>query len=449
MVGEWQFKRLGEVATINPDAIGPDWPYAHIRYIDISSVGVGRIDTPPQWMKISDAPSRAKRLVRKGDTVLSTVRPNRRSMFFASQPGDDWVVSTGFAVLRPNTKLVAPRFLYACVFNPAFTAYLVAREKGAAYPAVSPEDIANAEIPFPPLKEQRAIACILGSLDDKIELNRRMNRTLEEMARAIFKSWFINFDPVRAKAAVRREHPKWTDEQVSRAACPNLKPEIARLFPDSFVDSELEKVPEGWQPRPLPAIIHVNPPRWITKGTLAPYLDMANMPTQGPSPDRWVMREVGSGMKFTNGDTLVARITPCLENGKTAYVDFLPDGDVGWGSTEYIVLRPKGEIPPLFAYLLARTEDFCTFAIHQMTGSSGRQRVPAASLEKYLIITPETDSPLFKHFGALASPMFDRIREAARESRTLAALRDTLLPKLVSGELRIKDAERIVARCAG
>ena len=192
----------------------------------------------------------------------------------------------------------------------------------------------------------------------------------------------------------------------------------------------------------------MNPPRSITKGTLAPYLDMANMPTRGPSPDLWVMREVGSGMKFTNGDTLVARITPCLENGKTAYVDFLSDGAVGWGSTEYIVLRPKGKIPPFFAYLLARTEEFRSFAIHQMTGSSGRQRVPVASLEKYLIITPEADSSLFEHLGALLSPMFDRIREAAKESRTLAALRDALLPRLISGELRVPDAERIAARCA-
>jgi type I restriction enzyme S subunit len=321
-------------------------------------------------------------------------------------------------------------------------------DSGSAIPSTSREAFYRLSVRVPPLEEQRAIACILGSLDDKIELNRRMNRTLEEMARAIFKSWFIDFDPVRAKAAVRRQHPKWTDEQVSRAACPKLKPEIARLFPDSFEDSELGEIPKGWKARPLPAIVAVNPPRSITKGTLAPYLEMANMPTQGPSPDLWVMRAVGSGMKFINGDTLVARITPCLENGKTAYVDFLPDGGVGWGSTEYIVLRPKGKIPPLFAYLLARTEEFRTFASHQMTGSSGRQRVPAASLEKYFIITPEIDSPLFQHFGVFASPMFSRIREAAKESGTLAALRDALLPKLISGELRIPDAERIAGRCA-
>jgi type I restriction enzyme S subunit len=151
-------------------------------------------------------------------------------------------------------------------------------------------------------------------------------------------------------------------------------------------------------------------------------------------------------MKFINGDTLVARITPCLENGKTAYVDFLADGQVGWGSTEYIVLRPRGVIPPPFAYLLARTTDFRNFAIQQMTGSSGRQRVPADSLGKYKLVTPEPDDGLFVEFGKLIVPMFQSMSAAMNQSRTLAALRDALLPKLISGDLRVPDAERIVAR---
>lgn len=249
MAGDgWTTKRLGEVANINPDAIGRDWPHSHIRYIDISSVGVGQIEVAPQWMKLSDAPSRAKRLLRKGDTILSTVRPNRRSMFFASEPNDDWVVSTGFAVLRPNIKLVEPRFLYTCVFNQAFTEYLITREKGAAYPAVSSEDIASAEIPFPPLAEQHAIAHILGTLDDKIELNRRMNRTLEEMARAIFRSWFVDFDPVRAKMEGR-----WKKGE----SLPGLPADLWDTFPDKLVDSELGPIPEGWEARSVGSLADV------------------------------------------------------------------------------------------------------------------------------------------------------------------------------------------------
>jgi len=170
------------------------------------------------------------------------------------------------------------------------------------------------------------------------------------------------------------------------------------------------------------------------------------MPTLGPSPDSWVMREMGSGMKFVNADTLVARITPHLDNEKAAYVDFMNEGVVAWGSTEYIVLRPKGVIPPVFVYLLTRTDDFRSFAIQHMTGSSGRQRVPVESLSQYHLTTPEVESALFQHFGKLVSPICERMRVDAEENRTLTELRDALWPKLDTGELLVREAERIVGR---
>jgi type I restriction enzyme S subunit len=297
---------------------------------------------------------------------------------------------------------------------------------------VTKRDLENIQVAYPEPKEQRAIACVLGALDEKIELNRLRKETLEGMARALFQSWFIDFDPVRAKAAGHKP--------------PGLNPKIASLFPDSFQESSLGVIPQGWQVRPLPEVCEVNPTRSLSKGAIAPYLDMSNMPTRGPTPGTWVLREMGSGMKFINGDTLVARITPCLENGKTAFVDFLCDGQVGWGSTEFIVLRPRGVIPPAFAYLLARTDDFRSFAIQQMTGSSGRQRVPADSLSKFGITLPALDSQLFVEFGELVNPMFESITSAEEQARTLAELRDLLLPKLVSGELQITDAELIIGR---
>jgi type I restriction enzyme, S subunit len=316
------------------------------------------------------------------------------------------------------------KYLYAFLRSPGFHAQLATRagETDMA-PYVSLTSQRSLRVAVPPIETQRVVARILGTLDDKIELNRRMNQTLEAMARVIFKSWFVDFDPSRAKAAGRK--------------LPGLAGPIADLFPDSFEDSELGEIPKGWKTRTLPEVVQINPTRTLTKGTVAPYLDMSNMPTQGPSPDAWIMREVGSGMKFINGDTLVARITPCLENGKTAFVNFLADNQTGWGSTEYIVLRPKGTIPPIFAYLLARWDDFRAFAIHQMTGSSGRQRVPAESLTKFKLAIPDIDSPLFAELGKLILPLFERIETASKESRTLAALRDALLPKLISGELRV------------
>jgi type I restriction enzyme S subunit len=300
---------------------------------------------------------------------------------------------------------------------------------GATMPNLNTSILSALPFVIPSLEQQRAIAHILGTLDDKIELNRRMNETLEAMARVIFHSWFVDFNPVRAKAEGRD---------------PGLPKHIADLFPDRFEDSELGEIPSGWRFAPLPEVIEVNPPRALPKGTLAPYLDMANMPTRVHTPDAVIERACGSGMRFMTGDTLVARITPCLENGKTAYVDFLDDGRVGWGSTEYIVLRPKPPLPNEFAYCLARSDEFREFAIQGMTGSSGRQRVPAESLVHFPVVSPS--QPVAELFGTLIRPLFARAAAVTAESRTLAALRDTLLPELISGELRIKDVERIIGR---
>lgn len=269
--------------------------------------------------------------------------------------------------------------------------------------------------------EQHAIAHVLGSLDDKIDLNRRMNETVEAMARALFKSWFIDFDPVRAKAEGRD---------------PGLPADIAALFPESFQGSDLGEIPKGWKGVPLPDVIEVNPVRGLRQGSVAPYLDMGNMPVRGHSPDVVRDRSYSSGMRFMNGDTLVARITPCLENGKTAYVDFLDDGQIGWGSTEYIVLRSKPPLPTEFGYCLARSDGFRDFAIQSMTGTSGRQRVATESLSHFLVVSPPRR--VAELFGELVRPLFVRSGAVADESRTLALLRDALLPKLLSGELRAK-----------
>ena len=277
----------------------------------------------------------------------------------------------------------------------------------------------------PPLPEQRAIAHILGTLDDKIELNRRMNETLEAMARALFKDWFVDFGPTRTKIEGRD---------------PYLAPEIWDLFPDKLDE---DGKPEGWETKALSEVIELNPERSLRKGAVAPYLAMANMPTKGHRPSAVVDRFFGSGMRFSHGDTLVARITPCLENGKTAYVDFLQDGEIGWGSTEYIVMRPEPPFPNEFAYCLARSTSFREFAIQNMTGTSGRQRVPVTVISNFHLPLPiGPDIP--EVFGKFIKPIFSLISYGARESDTLTALRDALLPGLMSGEIRVGDADKIV-----
>ena len=281
--------------------------------------------------------------------------------------------------------------------------------------------------------EMRAIVDILGTLDDKIELNRRMNETLEAIARAMFKSWFVDFDPVRAKMS--GEPPESICQRLG------LTPDLLALFPGRLMDSELGEIPEGWEVKPLPAVIEVNPARALKKGIVAPYLDMANMPTTNARALSVVEREFGSGMKFENGDTLVARITPCLENGKTCFVDFLLDGQVGWGSTEYIVLRPKHPLPNEYAYFLARTDIFRNHAIANMTGTSGRQRVPATAFDRFLLIVPNAE--LAREFGRFASGVITKMRANDEESNTQSTIRDALLPKLLSGELDVRTSLHI------
>ena len=227
---------------------------------------------------------------------------------------------------RPDSTKADHLYLYYFFNSPLGLYRLDTIRRQVAVAGITGSDLAKLDIPVPPPPEQRAIAHILGTLDDKIELNRRMNETLEAMARALFKSWFVDFDPVRAKMEGR-------DTGLSKG--------IADLFPDRMVESELGKIPEGWEVTSLSKIIDVNPTRSLRKGDIAPYLDMANMPTNGHIPAVVVDREFGSGMRFIHGDTLVARITPCLENGKTAYVDFLQGSAVGWGSTEYIVYETQ------------------------------------------------------------------------------------------------------------
>jgi type I restriction enzyme S subunit len=319
--------------------------------------------------------------------------------------------------------------LLSCV--PLFQLHV--QDKRTTMGHVTKKDLQRIRVRIPPLQEQRAIAHILGTLDDKIELNRRMSQTLEAMARALFKAWFVDFEPVRAKMEGR-----WQRGQ----SLPGLPAHLYDLFPDRLVDSELGEIPEGWRVVELEQVIEINPPRVLRRGQCAPYLDMASMPTRGHVPLRVVERPYTSGTRFTNGDTLLARITPCLENGKTAFVDFLAPNEVGWGSTEFIVLRPKPPLPAEFGYCLARDPGFREFAIQSMTGTSGRQRVQPEALARYLLVVPSDG--VAKAFGALVEPWFRKASASERESRTLAALRDAILPKLIRGEIRVKDAEQFL-----
>jgi len=254
-------------------------------------------------------------------------------------------------------------------------------------PSLNQEVLKLLPIRLPPLPEQKAIAAVLSSLDDKIDLLHRQNTTLEAMAETLFRQWFV----VEAESSV----------------CGKI--------------SEL---------------VEFNPKRQLPKGTLAPYLEMANISTTGCHPTDWYDREFSSGTKFINGDTLLARITPCLENGKSAYVTFLEENQVGWGSTEYIVMRSRLGLNPFFTYALARNSDFKEYAESCLSGSSGRQRVDLNHLMNYDMAIPSESA--IRNFNDAVAPIVPKLHLNFLQIRTLEKLRDTLLPKLMSGEVRVK-----------
>ena len=262
---------------------------------------------------------------------------------------------------------------------------LASLANGGAQQNLNAQQIKDFEISLPSLEEQRRIAGILGAIDDKIENNRRINSNLELQAQALFDKIF-------------------------------------------FDDKDVER-------NPLSDYANINPTRTLRQGVVARYIEMANLPTKGSFPSNWSYKSYGGGCKFANGDTIMARITPCLENGKTAYIDFLEEQEVAFGSTEYIVISAKSEYCPALFYFLARNKDFVDYAVGHMNGSSGRQRVSGVDIGSFPMphITLEDSNK----FAEIAMPIMDVIRNNSLENRQLATLRDTLLPKLMNGEIKL------------
>ncbi len=419
----WGTGRLDTLALLNPEQINDDYPHEEILYLDIANVGPGKVGEPVR-MPLAEAPSRAKRIVRAGDSILSTVRPGNRAYAFLRQPPGNLVVSTGFVVLRAKPTVAEPRFVYYLATSEALIEYLAAiAEEKTAYPSVNPGDIAECPVPIPPLPEQRAIAHILGALDDKIELNRRMNETLEQMAQAIFKSWFVDFDPVKAKAAGKQ--PVGMDATT------------AALFPGSFEESSLCEIPKGWDARPLDAV--------------ADFLNGLALQKYPPENDDYLpvikIAELRSGVSSSSGRASVAI--------PSEYV--VDDGDVlfSWsGSLEVVIwCGGKGALnqhlfkvtsrkyPKWFYYFWVK-QHLPAFRAIASDKATTMGHIRRHHLREALVVVPP--QPIVDAADRVMSPLLARFVGNCQESRTLAAIRDALLPKLMSGEIRVKDAERFL-----
>lgn len=255
---------------------------------------------------------------------------------------------------------------------------------GSVFDTITRDTFANIEVDIPDAETQKRISSVLADIDNKIEVNDAINDNLQQQAFSVFDNLIANAEN--------------NDYTVS-------------------------------------AYAFLNPKRTLAKNQVARSIDMSQLSTSGAFPSGWEMKPFNGGMRFTNGDTLLARITPCLENGKTAFIDFLDDGEVAFGSTEYIVLAPKNDTPPEMLYCLARYPAFVDYAVKNMNGSSGRQRVSAETVGQYRL--PLFDKHSLVLFKEVVSPMFLKMRYNSLENMRLAELRDALLPKLMSGEIDV------------
>lgn len=382
---EWKEYKLGELGTVvtgktpssnNPEDWGGDMFFVtptdyrnYRKYVDgserkLSDIGVKRL---------------ANKILPPYSVLVTCIGSDMGKVVITKNP---CITNQQINSIIPNES-VDPHFLYYTLIN-SYDVLRVMGGDGTAVPIVNKRDFENIKIEIPSLKEQKRIASILSSLDDKIDLLHQENKTLEAMAETLFQKWFI------------------------------------------------EDAKEEWEDGIIADLIDFNPHRKLSKGNKSPFLEMSNLNTSTYCPITWRDREFMSGTKFINGDALLARITPCLENGKTAYVDFLEEGQVGWGSTEFIVMRAKHGLHPFFSYIIAKYQDFRDFAESCMAGSSGRQRVDINNLMNYEIKIPE--KKVIDVFNHSINYMVTKMHNNNDEIYSLTQIRNILSFKLMNNE---------------
>lgn len=346
------------------------------------------------------------------------------------------VLLSSVAILRPNPEKLFPEFLKQYLSSPRTIEYLKSEFiSGAAIPRVILKDFKRVTLRVPPLKEQRAIAHILGTLDDKIELNRKQNETLEAMARTLFKAWFVDFEPVRAKMEGR-----WQRGQ----SLPGLPAHLYDIFPDRLVESELGEIPEGWEIQPLSQLLIIigggtpktsNPEFW--DGDI-PWFSVVDTPKTG---DVFVIEtEKSITQAGLNGSSarLIPKGTTIISARGTVGNLAIAGRDMTFNQSCYGLQGANGT-GDYFVYLVAQqmVGQLKTMAHGSVFSTITRQTFDA-------IQQPIPQSNILQEFEKSVTPWFEIILSNVEEFRTLSQLRNALLPKLISGELRIQDAENFV-----
>ena len=370
----------GSIRAISPSSLAP-WPRVKLGNVAIMKRGkyITRNDTRPGEIPVILGGQEPAYYCDEANHTgpCFVISRSGASAGFVSYWQQPIFITDGFLFEANEQSNI--RYLYYCL--KANQSLLGNMQNGTGIPHVRGEDLKEFEIPLPPLPVQRQIADILSAYDDLIENNRRRIAILEETARRIFESEIVN---------------------------------------------------GNWECEPVDALVEVNPevPKPTSDGIR--YIPMSALSTSGMTVDLSdsEVRTQSTSVRFVNGDVLLAKITPCLENGKTAYVNFLADGEIGCGSSEFIVLRGK-RVSSYFTYCLARLEAFRGIAIKSMIGASGRQRVQLSCFSDFQIQVP--DDATLRRFDAAVAPIFDQIGVLSKQSAALAAARDMLLPRLMKG----------------
>ncbi len=425
----WEVRRLDEVATII------DSLHKTPSYSDVGSPMVRVTDVQGGFLDLS-------KTLRVSEEVFQEFTrryaPKRGDMVF-SRVGSYGNVSyartdTPFC-LGQNTALISPRingrFLHLFLQSAEARWQIEKVVVGSTQKTISLKSISELQIPIPPPDELEAIAAVHGALDDKIELNQRINETLEAMARALFQSWFVDFDPVRAKAEGRN---------------PGLPQHFADLFPDSFEDSELGEIPRGWEVKPIRDLTC-----YLSRGISPSYLEDGGICVlnQKCIRDRRIdfakARRHDLDKKAVDG-RLLSRLDVLVNStgvgtlGRAAQLWNLHEPAIV--DSHVSVLRAAPGVDPWFLGVGLTGRESEIEALGE--GSTGQTELSRVRLGELACVVPPTK--LQHQFGSVAEQLFGRLATSQEESVTLATLRDTLLPKLISGELRVKDAERFTER---
>jgi type I restriction enzyme S subunit len=452
MAGEWRSVPFGQAVEINPLVPlfpGHVYPFVDMKSLEPSYRSVG----PSVYREFQGGGSRFK----SGDILMARITPCLENGKIARFRGlEDQPLghgSTEFIVIRGKDGITDTDFAYYMTRSALVREYAISQMTGSSgRQRVPVEALANHRVFLPPLPEQRAIAHILGMLDDKIELNRQMNETLEEIARAIFKSWFVDFNPIidnalrggnripsglAEKAARRRELLSRTSTEGRNSSFPK---HISDLFADRFVDSQLGHIPAGWGVGTIGDFAEhprrgVRPEELVTS---TPYIALEHMPKHCIALSEWGVADAieSNKFEFKRGEILFGKLRPYFHKVGVAPVD-------GVCSTDIVVIAPKAEC--WFGFVLAHVSSDA-FVEHSNAGSIGTKmpRTSWTDMARYRVVIPPV--ALAAEFNSFVFPAVERIFASIRESHTLAALRDTLLPKLISGELPLKNVNEFITK---